>query len=177
MADLGDYLGHILCEVTRACVRADMEALRVAQEYAGDETKLLRHFPVPRMRLTTLEITVPVDIDDIPEGYVEQTSADTTLLAKVLAGELGPALKNHNLHITTADISKIIKEDPDLSKGKLIGGLADSLSMKLYDHTRALLKEKKAYIPDVGRSAGETFAEVSNAIREQVNKALSALPR
>jgi hypothetical protein len=177
MVDLSDYLGHILCEVTRARVMADMEALRVAQEYAGDEAGLLRHFPVPRMRLPTLEITVPVQINDMPEGYVERTRADTASLAKVLADELGPALKKHNLKIAIADISKTIKDDPELSRGRLVEGLADSLSMRLYDHTKALSKEKEAAISDDSPSGREALAEISNTIRERVDQAISALPR
>lgn len=175
MAELGEYLGHLLCEVTRARVRADMEAVRVAREYVADESQLLRHFPVPRMRLPTLEITVPVQINAIPDGYVEKTPADTTLLAKVLAGELGPALKEHKLHIDTSEIVAIIKADPRLSRGELYEGFADVLSAQLHDHTRALGKRAKAAA--TAATAGETFKQIADMIRERIAVAIRSLPR
>lgn len=175
MAELGEYLGHLLCEVTRARVRADLEAVRVAREYVADESQLLRHFPVPRMRLPTLEITVPVQIDAIPDGYVEKTSADTPLLAKVLADELGPALKEHKLHIDIAEIVRILKADPRLSRGELYEGFADTLSVQLRDHTRALGK-RGAAVP-APATAGESFKKVADIIRERVKVAIQALPR
>jgi hypothetical protein len=174
MADLGDYLGHILCEVTRARVMADMEAIRTAKSYVADDSKLLRNFPVPRMRLPTVEISVPVMINEIPEGYVEKTSTDTSLLGKILADELGPALKKQDLHITVSEINKLIKEDPNLSKGQINAGLAETLSMRLHDHTRALSKKRgAAALP----TSGETFEAVSSTIREAVKKVLSEIPR
>lgn len=178
MAELGDYLGHILCEVTRARVSADLEALRVAKEYVADEKKLLRYFPVPRMRLPTLEITVPVQINDVPDGYIEKTSAEPSLLAKVLADELVPALREHSLRITTADITKIIKSDPNLAIGVLLDDLSDSLSIKLYNQLKPYQKTKKGDgIPESKLSAGETFKLISNMIKEKVKTALAALPR
>lgn len=174
MAELGEYLGHLLCEVTRARVRADMEAVRVAREYVADESQLLRHFPVPRMRLPTLEITVPVQIDAIPDGYVEKTPADTKLLAKVLADELGPALKERRLHIDTSEIVAIIKADPRLSRGELYEGFVDVLSAQLHDHTRALGKRATTA---AAATAGETFKQIADMIRERIAMAIRSLPR
>jgi hypothetical protein len=174
MADLGDYLGHILCEVARARVMADMEAIRTAKIYVADDSKLLRNFPVPRMRLPTVEISVPVMINDIPEGYMEKTDVDGSLLGKMLADELGPALKKQDLHIAVSEINKIIKADPNLSKGQINMGLADTLSLKLHDHTRLISKKRgAAALP----TSGETFEAISATIRESVKKVLSEIPR
>jgi len=178
MADLGEYLGHILCEVTRARVTADLEALRVAREYAGDQAKLLRNFPVPRMRLPTLEIVVPVQVQEIPEGYVEKTTADTKSLAKVLAGELGPALRKQKLSISTADITKLIKDDPLLSRGRIYDGIADSLCAKLHEYVRPLAKQSATASPAKGeRTPAEAFKEISLIIRQRIDKALTQIPR
>ena len=176
MADLGEYLGHLLCEVARARVRADREAVRIAHEYVNDDSQLLRHFPVPRMRLPTLEITLPVQIDRVPEGYAEKTTADTTLLSKVIVQALGPVLKEYKLHITTSEVTRIIKADPRLSGGELYEGFSDVLSAQLYDHTRAARSRPTAQEP-VKDTAGETFKKVAAAIRESVNVAIQALPR
>ena len=58
MPFLGDYIGHIISEITRARLHADLEALRVADYYAKEP--LLRHFPVPRFRLPSVKLEVPV---------------------------------------------------------------------------------------------------------------------
>jgi hypothetical protein len=176
MADLGEYLGHLLCEVTRARVRADMEAVRVAREYVDDESQLLRHFPVPRMRLPMLEITVPVQVDGVPEGFAERTSADTALLAKVLVQALDPALKTHRLHISITEVTRIIKADPRLSRGELYDGFSEMLSAQLHDHTRAANKRAPA-AETTKESAGETFKKVAASIRLAVTTAMQSLPR
>ena len=72
MVNLGDYLGHLLSEVTKARVQADMETLRIAELYASDP--LLKHFPVPRMRLPNLELNVPVIISETPDDDDKSTS-------------------------------------------------------------------------------------------------------
>jgi hypothetical protein len=72
MVNLGDYLGHLLSEVTKARMQADMETLRIAEFYASDP--LLKHFPVPRMRLPNLELNVPVIISETPGDDDKSTS-------------------------------------------------------------------------------------------------------
>lgn len=66
MPYLGDYLGHLLSEITMARVQADLEAVRVAELYASHP--LLRHMPVPHFRLPTLTLDVPVGIKEMTEA-------------------------------------------------------------------------------------------------------------
>ena len=63
MPYLGDYLGHVLAEITTARVQADLEAVRVAELYANHP--LLRHMAVPRFRIPTLTVDVPVALRDV----------------------------------------------------------------------------------------------------------------
>lgn len=73
MPKLGDFLGDLLTEITMARVQADLESVRVAELYANHP--LLKHMPVPRFRLPTVRLDVPVMIqgheavedDDSPE--------------------------------------------------------------------------------------------------------------
>ena len=44
MSELSETLGHLLCEITRARMAADREAVRIAKQYAEDDSGLLRHF-------------------------------------------------------------------------------------------------------------------------------------
>ncbi|MBI1803209.1 MAG: hypothetical protein HY033_05520 [Ignavibacteriae bacterium] len=66
---LGDYLGHLLSEITNARVHADLETLRIAEFYAGHP--LLKHLPIPRFRLPTVDLDVPVAIRGLATSTVE----------------------------------------------------------------------------------------------------------
>ncbi|MBO3103493.1 hypothetical protein [Cellulomonas fengjieae] len=71
MAYLGDFLGTLNREIALARVQGDVEAVRIAEIYAHDP--LLKHFPVPRFRLPTLSVRVPVAVqrlDAPPPGTV-----------------------------------------------------------------------------------------------------------
>lgn len=55
---LSDYLGHLLSSVAKARMQADLETLRIAEQYHSHP--LLKHFPVPRVRLPKVELSIPV---------------------------------------------------------------------------------------------------------------------
>jgi hypothetical protein len=57
MPYLGDFLGQIMAELASARMKSDIESIRIAELYADHD--LLRHFPVPRIRLPAVEIDVP----------------------------------------------------------------------------------------------------------------------
>ncbi len=61
MPKLNEYLGSIISSVSTARVMADVQTVKVAEDYAKHD--LLQHFSVPRMRLDDVEITIPVAID------------------------------------------------------------------------------------------------------------------
>jgi len=66
MPYLGDYLGHLLSEITMARVQADLEAVRVAELYASHP--LLKNMPVPHFRLPTMTLDVPVIVKAMEEA-------------------------------------------------------------------------------------------------------------
>jgi len=181
MADLSEYLGHLVCEITRSRVMADRETVRLAQEYASDAGGLLRHFPVPRMRLPSLELTLPVVVSDIPDGYVEVTSTDPKRFAVMLFEQLGPALAKHSIKIDLSAITKIIMADPMLSQGRLAADLADSLSARIFEQVRDAEqsggKKPKDPPPPPSKETAERFAKIAGLIRAQISKFLEALPR
>jgi hypothetical protein len=90
MSDLADFLGKLAASFTRARVQADLEAVRVAELYASHP--LLRHFPVPRFRLPTIEVDAPLVIEQVGEGVAEETSV-VPLKKKVVRTEALDALK------------------------------------------------------------------------------------
>lgn len=98
MPYLGDYLGHLLSEITIARAQADLEAVRLAEFYAGHP--LLRHMPVPHLRLPTVTLDVPVAIKEMeeakpgesPRGGVDlpalQESFDRLLVLHLIRAEI-----------------------------------------------------------------------------------------
>jgi hypothetical protein len=148
-------------------VSADAEAVRTAKQYAADPDGLLKHFAVPRVRLSNVEITAPMIVTIVPAGYVEKTDPD--LLSQTVAADLLKMLTEHKIRVTTADIVKIIEADASLSKGYLSQSSVDSLSVKIGDQIKVPASRTK--------SSEQAHAEVAALIREQIGKTLQALPR
>ncbi len=69
MATLNEYLGGLFSSITDARVMADVQTVQVAEQYAKHD--LLKHFSVPRMRISDIELTIPVAIEGLSErtGY------------------------------------------------------------------------------------------------------------
>lgn len=166
MAELSDFLGHILKEITRARVSADAEAVWTAKRYASDPDGLLRYFAVPRVRLPNVEITAPMIVSAVPEGYIEKTDSD--LLSKTLAADLLKTLAQHKIKIDTAEIINVIKADPSLSKGYVSQSSADTLSIRISNWIKPSASKEK--------NSEAIHAKVVSLIREQIVRTLQALP-
>jgi hypothetical protein len=63
MVKLQEYIGALISSVATGRVLADLQTVTLAEEYA--KNSLLAHFPVPRMRIRQVQMTVPVAIDAI----------------------------------------------------------------------------------------------------------------
>jgi hypothetical protein len=70
MPYLGDYIGHLLSEITTARVQADLESVRIADLYASHP--LLKHMAVPRFRLPDVTIDAPVVVTQMDEAAAGQ---------------------------------------------------------------------------------------------------------
>jgi len=57
MPKLNEYLGGLVSEIASARKMADMQTVQIAQEYAQDD--LLKHFSIPRMKVSSVDLTVP----------------------------------------------------------------------------------------------------------------------
>jgi hypothetical protein len=167
MAEMSDFLGHILEELTRARVQADIEAIRTARRYIDDEDGLLKNFPIPRMRLPNIEITLPIVISDVPDGYVEKT--DASLLSQRLAADVKKLLAAEKLTLSVTEINSIIRSDDNLSRGFLSAISAESISTKMGSR----VKEKG------GKpiASSEVHERVTRLIKQQIDKTFEALPR
>lgn len=65
MPTLNDYLGGLIASLTDARMMADARSVQVAELYAKHD--LLRHFPIPRMRIGDIELNVPIAIEGLSE--------------------------------------------------------------------------------------------------------------
>lgn len=65
MAKLSDFLGGLVSSFSNARVNADIQSLKIAEEYSKND--LLQHFAVPRMRIQNVELIIPVAVDKLNE--------------------------------------------------------------------------------------------------------------
>jgi len=108
MPKLGDYIGHLLSEITIARMHADLEAVRVAELYA--DHPLLRHMPVPRFRMPNVEIDVPVvvkELEETPVGESPHGIPPIFEMRKVFDKVITSVLAKEHITLTEADQKKL----------------------------------------------------------------------
>jgi hypothetical protein len=112
MVTLGEYLGHLISEVNRARVIADIESVKVARMYANDE--LLKYFSVPHMCLPNLELNVPVIVAEMSSEKLYSIKKDdaekiTGNLENTIAEQLNKAYKFSSFKIKNIIHESIFK--------------------------------------------------------------------
>ncbi len=114
MATLNEYLGGIFSSITDARVMADVQTVQVAEQYAKHE--LLKHFSVPRMRISDIELTIPVAI----EGLNQRTEL-----------QLNPIGNADFKRINTRELSRLVgyTELPPIAGQKLLTALDSRINM------------------------------------------------
>jgi hypothetical protein len=108
MPYLGDYIGQLLSEITMARVQADLEAVRVAELYAGHP--LLRHMPVPHFRLPDVDVEIPVAIKQMEERRPEEPirgAPSATELRATLDKVLQEQLEKRAVRLTPTQKNKL----------------------------------------------------------------------
>src|SRR6267378_476969 len=104
MPYLGDYIGHLLSEITIARMQADLEAVRVAELYASHP--LLRNMPVPHFRLPAIDLDVPVVVKHVEEPRGGESPRGGTPIAemrKVFDQVLTRRLARDGIELTPAN--------------------------------------------------------------------------
>ncbi len=108
MPYLGDYLGHLLSEITIARMQADLEAVRVAELYASHP--LLRTFPVPHFRLPDVDLDLPVVIKQVEDPRPGESPRGGMALAdirKTFDRVLAKQLQQERIHTTPDEREKL----------------------------------------------------------------------
>lgn len=108
MPKLGDYIGHLLSEITIARMHADIEAVRVAELYA--DHPLLRNMPVPRFRMPDVEMDVPVvvkELEEPPTGESPHGIPPITEMREVFDKVITSVLAKERITLTAANQKKL----------------------------------------------------------------------
>lgn len=118
MPNLGDYLGLILAEFTRARMTADVESIRIAKLYADDP--MLRIMPIPHFRLPNIEMDIPVIISKMDDLGVDPTPRVSNLpeIRKSFDAIVLKMLKSESIRITPAN-TKMLKAVIDVEIKKI----------------------------------------------------------
>ncbi len=111
MPYLGDYLGHLLSEITNARVQADLETVRIAELYASHP--LLKHMPVPHFRLPTVTLDVPVVVNEMETGGKEtalKENIQPVHMRRSFDTILGPQLERAGIKLSNQETVNLKRE-------------------------------------------------------------------
>lgn len=148
MPYLGDYLGHVLAEITTARVQADLEAVKVAELYANHP--LLRHLAVPRFRMPTLTIDIPVALKEVVSLPDNKPLSTTGFWREIFDRLLGLHLEKAGVQLSGAQKagidSALSQVATHIAADKEVPGpvtLADTLSAAVGEALRGARSAKK----------------------------------
>ncbi len=151
MTSLGDFIGRLAAEVANGRAQADLEAARLAELYRTHP--LLSDMPVPRFRLPTVELSVPVVVDTVPAAPAAGTLEEAkTAVQNAMMAEL--ARRNVTL---SDDERKAITARLDASARALVGDRrVQSSGLLLAD---ALVNAASAALPSYKAQGDPTLAD------------------
>jgi hypothetical protein len=149
MPKLGDVIGALLSDVAHARVRADVEAMRIADAYSDDP--LLKHLPVPRFRLPDLVIDLPVLVAGVDEPSKPGASKPTE-----------------------AEIRQAAREGIAQSGLRLTQKQVDSVSAVLVQRAKQLFETDAPSVRSPGWVANEMGSAAIEAVRRVSERDFSA---
>lgn len=109
MTSLGEFLGALITDVTRARVQADLQALRVAELYRS--VPLLDGVPLPRFRLPDVTFDVPIAFDSIEtRPGEEQPERPERPSGKILSKAVDEALEVGGISVSGEARDRLLAE-------------------------------------------------------------------
>jgi hypothetical protein len=144
MPSLGDYLGTLLSEITKARLQADLESARIAQLYAAHP--LLQHFAVPRFRLPNVALDLPVAVEATDESAAKPPSTD-------------------EIHALRRKIDVILEKELEQRKLSLIPSVRSRLTKNLNLAFDRLQSADKQSASDAMKTSDEAVIATMEAIR------------
>lgn len=110
MTDLSDFLGGLVSGISHARLNSDIESVKIAEIYAQDP--LLQNLSVPRMRIDTVELSIPVAMEGIKEKKeVVYEISDTSKLLEISYAVLLKSLSTGSLPAQLSnELKKFLEE-------------------------------------------------------------------
>ena len=152
MPKLGAFIGALLSDAVQARVRADLEAVKIAEAYSRDD--LLKHLPVPRFRLPDITVEIPVLVSSVEgltdaaggRSFGQPTSAELT--KAVRAG-----LKQSGIRLARTETDKVL-------------AAVDHRAVELFEAGPQLLLSAASVSNELATTAVST---VKSTLRREVN--------
>jgi hypothetical protein len=179
--NLGDYVGKLLSEISKARVQADIEAVRIAELYARDP--LLKNFPIPRVRLPKVEIEAPVVITGSEEDTSEaEKKLDIRTIESISNEVVAKSLKSRNISLNREELSllsrymkvSLVKLQPVIEKSISSKAIVKHVTDEVITHLRTNAKVRKNFN---AQQIKELSVEISKEIDLEVAKQLKPLNR
>jgi len=183
MVNLGDYLGLLMEEIVHARMQCDLAVAQVAELYSSHP--LLKHFPIPRIRLPNVEIRVPVIISEVEE-QANSVSARYKIEAKTLieASEkiTLAELRKHKISLSTTDASslrRIIKrKSDDMQYIRERAASTKFVAKSIVNEVEKILKT----IPDISKKLSDQqfmkmFKTIESKLRDKLISEQNSHPR
>lgn len=163
MPTLGDYLGALMSEITNARLQADLESTRIAQLYAAHP--LLQHMPVPRFRLPTVVLDLPVAIETVdPPQVTARTPENLASVRQGVGAIIDQELNRYSIHLTPSVRRRLTQ-----SLNDLFDTLQTTQDFTTADAVQAANDAASAVIPAI-RAAGADQAPDSSAIEASLRR-------
>lgn len=179
MPYLGDFLGHLLSEISIARMQADLETVRLAELYAAHP--LLRTMPVPHMRLPDVEVEIPVFIKASEEpraGESARGGAPLKTLSQKFDEVLGAQLAKVGITLSTAERKRLRSAlDERLSARAVPTEISVDVHRIADDLTSTALRMVEEMKPRSGAAEPALAAELRDAVRLEFLKLRTPPPR
>ncbi|QLH06427.1 hypothetical protein [Nitrosopumilus ureiphilus] len=109
MVNLNEVIATILSDLALARVQADIESIKIAETYANDP--LLKNLSIPRMRLRSVSISLPVAIDKVDERKIAESKKPISRneLLQVTQNSFENTISKRKLSMSRNDSDKIKK--------------------------------------------------------------------
>jgi len=108
MPYLGDYLGQLMAEISKARMIADLESVRLAELYAAHP--LLRTLPIPHVKLPEVDLDIPLLIKASEEprpGENPRGGATMAELSRKFDEVLTAQLAKSGIQLSAADNKRL----------------------------------------------------------------------
>jgi len=178
MTNLGDYIGQILSEITTARVQADLQAVRMADLYATHP--LLKAFPVPRFRLPTVTIDVPVAVSKVespPESGTAKSGLNMAHAKETFTATLEGQLKRSKVTLAAAVRTKLSEALRERFNQLSHSEYLSTSAVHVADSITGVVEKSLSDVKMEPKARSQFVAELRDTARVALVKLLPTSPR